>query len=298
MKPSIVIFGKNGQVGYELNQRMQSLGKVTALDSKQADFSSPDSVVQVLETHKPDIIINAAAHTAVDKAETESDLSYLINSETPGKIAAYAKRNNSLLIHYSTDFVFDGKQDTAYLESDITNPLGVYGASKLQGDINIQQSGCQYLIFRTSWVYGLRGKNFLLTMLRLAHDREQMKVVNDQIGSPVWCGFIARATSSIVEQIINSNNLAEIPQSIQGLYNLTAKNYTSWYGFAKKILQLDPDKENQKCKSLLPIPASEYPTPAQRPNWSVLDNSKLINTFSVDVPDWESQLKDCFNNNA
>jgi dTDP-4-dehydrorhamnose reductase len=298
MKPSIVIFGKNGQVGYELNQCLATLGNLIALDSKQADFSSPDSVVEVLETHKPDIIINAAAHTAVDKAETESELAYLINSETPGKIAAYAKANNSLLIHYSTDFVFDGKQDTPYLETDETNPLGVYGASKLQGEINIRQSGCQHLIFRTSWVYGLRGNNFLLTMLRLAHEREQMKVVSDQLGSPVWCGFIAKTTADIVEKIITTYPLSEIPESIQGLYNLTANNYTSWFGFAEKILQLDPNKDKQKCHSLLAIPASEYPTPAQRPHWSVLNNDKLINTFSVSLPDWESQLMDCFNKNS
>ena len=284
MQPSIVIFGKNGQVGYELNQRLSSLYKVIALTSKEADFSKPDAVAKILEQLKPDIIINAAAHTAVDKAETERDLAYLVNSETPAIIANYCKQHHSLLIHYSTDFVFDGQNDKAYLETDNTNPLGVYGASKLQGEEKIQQSGCQHLIFRTSWVYGLRGHNFLLTMLRLAHEREQMKVVNDQLGSPVWCGHIAATTVKVLEHILlasnsshapskNSGNLDVLP-SMQGVYNLTANGHTSWYGFASKILQLDPSKKSQKCNLLLPIPTSEYPTPAARPKWSVLDNSK------------------------
>lgn len=242
MKPLIVLFGKNGQVGYELNQQLKSKYKVIALGSQEADFSKPEVVVKVLQQLNPDIIINAAAHTAVDKAETEIELAYLINSETPKAIAVYAKENKSILIHYSTDFVFNGQHNQAYVETDETNPLSVYGASKLKGEEGIRLSGCQYLIFRTSWVYGLRGQNFLLTMLRLAHDREQMKIVDDQMGSPVWCGHIACSTVKIVDSILNSNPSSDkpvLPKSIQGIYNLTAKGYTSWYGFAKKILQLD-----------------------------------------------------------
>jgi len=278
-----------------LNQHLAHLGVVTALGSQDADFSSPDSVVQVLEKYKPDIIVNAVAHTAVDKAESESELAYLVNSETPGRIANYAKTSNSLLIHYSTDFVFDGNHNKAYLETDTTNPLGVYGASKLAGEKLIQQSECKHLIFRTSWVYGNRGHNFLLTMLRLAHNLEQMKVVEDQIGSPVWCGYIAQTTALVLEQLINNYRLSHIPDSLYGLYNLTASNYTSWYGFAKKILELDPNKLQQKCKLINAIPTSEYPTPAQRPKWSVLDNSKLTNTFCLTIPTWEEQLENCFN---
>ena len=295
MKPSILILGKNGQVGYELNLRLAHLGNLIVLGSQDADFTSPDSVVKVLEKHQPDIIINAAAHTAVDKAETESELAYLVNAQTPGKIADFAKTTNSLFVHYSTDFVFDGMHDKAYLETDKTNPLGVYGASKLAGEKLIQQSACKHLIFRTSWVYGKRGNNFLLTMLRLAHNLEQMKVVNDQIGSPVWCGYIAQTTATVLEQLINTYHLSEIPESIFGIYNLTARNYTSWHGFAKKILELDPDRSMQTCKSVLAIPSIEYPTPAQRPKWSVLDNLKLQQTFSIDVPNWEKQLIECFN---
>ncbi|MFK5984470.1 MAG: dTDP-4-dehydrorhamnose reductase [Pseudomonadota bacterium] len=302
MQPAIVIFGKNGQVGYELNQRLAVMGNITALGSQQADFSSADSVVEILQQLKPDIIVNAAAHTAVDKAETESQLAYLINSETPARIAAYAEQNKCLFIHYSTDFVFDGEHKQAYLETDKTHPLGVYGASKLQGEESIIHSGCSHLIFRTSWVYGMRGGNFLLTMLRLAHQREQMKVVSDQLGSPVWCGHIAQTTQLILENLI-SNYSADsafsaelIPKSLQGLYNLTASDYTSWFDFACKILELDPNKEKQICKSILPIPASEYPTPAQRPQWSVLNNDKIINTFAVPIPAWQEQLQECFNN--
>ncbi len=299
MQPIIVIFGKNGQVGYELTQCFNNFiskrgGKLITLGSQEADFTSPDSVVKILENLKPDIIINAAAHTAVDKAESESDKAYLINSESPAKIAAYAKQNKALLVHYSTDFVFDGEHKKAYLETDKTHPLGVYGASKLQGEKNIIASGCQYLIFRTSWVYGLRGANFLLTMLRLAHEREEMKVVKDQIGSPTWSGHIAKTTQVVLEQLISKYSLTDIPQSVQGIYNLTATDYTSWYDFAAKILQSDPNKASQKCQSLVAIPATEYPTPAKRPKWSVLDNNKIKNQFSVVIPNWEEQLKACF----
>jgi len=300
MQPVIVLFGKNGQVGFELNKHLRNIGKVSVFDSKEADFTKMDSVISILEKIKPDIIVNAVAHTAVDKAESEEELAYSINVEAPAKIAQFAKQNGCLLVHYSTDFVFDGERENenakAYLETDITNPLSVYGSTKLQGEQAIIASDCVHLIFRTSWVYGLRGSNFLLTMLRLADEREEMKIVKDQLGSPVWCGHIAYTTAEVLKNLLNEHTLSQIPNSVQGVYNLTASNHTSWFKFAKKILELDPNHSQQRCKSLLGIPAIEYPTPAVRPKWSVLDNTKIIKQFEVEIPSWESQLTSCFKN--
>jgi len=291
-KPEIVVFGKTGQVGHELLCALEEIANVHSFDIDEVDFTKESSIMAALHKVKPDIIINAVAYTAVDKAEQDLNLAHQVNARGPKVIAEYAKQSDTLFIHYSTDFVFDGKNDTPYLETDKPNPVSVYGSTKLEGEELVLNSGCKCIILRTSWVYGLRGANFVLTMLRLSHQLEQLKVVDDQIGSPVWCGYIAQTTAKIIENLLqDSPDLSQIDDNKLGLFNITASTYTSWYGFAQTILDSDPDKEKQTCHSLLPIPSSEYPTPAIRPNWSVLDNSKLQNTFSLEIPSWEEQFQ-------
>ncbi len=297
MPIKIVVFGKNGQVGYELCWRLHgSAGfELKCFDSQAADFMKPDTVLAKLEQYRPDIIINAAAYTAVDKAESEREKAYQINAVTVAMIAQYAQTQGSLLVHYSTDFVFDGGKDRAYREDDQPRPLSVYGASKLEGDRAIVESGCQHLIFRTSWVYGLRGKNFLLTILRLLRERQELSVVADQWGSPVWCGHIAQTTLTIIAGFVEQGCLEFQPQ-YSGIYNLTASDHTTWHGFASQIQQIDPNQSEQICKQLHAITTEQYPTPARRPAWSVLDNHKISHTFAVKIPPWKEQLQQCFLN--
>lgn len=291
-KPEIVVFGKNGQVGHELLNALSDIAQVHSFDMDVVDFTKEKTISATLKQIKPDIIINAVAYTAVDKAEQDEELAYQVNARGAQVIAEFAEKYNTLFIHYSTDFVFDGNSDKPYLESDTPNPLSVYGKTKLAGEELVLNSGCKAIILRTSWVYGLRGANFLLTMLRLAHELEQLKVVDDQLGSPVWCGHIAQTTADIIKNLLaDSADLSEIAPNKLGLFHLTASTYTSWYDFAKNILQHDPNKEKQTCHSLSPIPSSEYPTPAERPKWSVLDNSKLQNTFGLSIPSWQEQFE-------
>ncbi|MBF0264054.1 MAG: dTDP-4-dehydrorhamnose reductase [Gammaproteobacteria bacterium] len=299
-KPKILLLGVNGQVGYELCRKIETIGELIALERSQADFSHPLKVVEILNQYQPHIIINAVAYTAVDKAEEEAELAYQVNKETPQEIARYAKKHNCLLIHYSTDFVFDGLSNSAYVENSQTAPLSIYGKSKLAGDEAILDSGCASVILRTSWVYGLRGKNFLLTIRNLATTKEQLAIVDDQIGSPTWCGFIAQATKDILLKILHQMDkdfdLSQIPENYLGLFNLSASNSTSWYQFARELISLDPNKANHICKQILPIPSSDYPTPAHRPEYSVLDNAKIANIYAIKVPTWEQQLKKCQQN--
>jgi len=291
-KPEIVVFGKNGQVGHELLNALSNIAIVHSFDMDVVDFTKEKTITATLKQIKPDIIINAVAYTAVDKAEQEQDLAHQVNARGPQVIAEFAEKYNTLFIHYSTDFVFDGQSDKPYLESDIPNPLSVYGSTKLAGEELVLNSGCKSIVLRTSWVYGLRGANFVLTMLRLAHKLEQMKVVDDQLGSPVWCGYIAQTTAKIIENLLHdSPDLSHIDENKLGLFHITASTYTSWYGFAQAILEKDPNKKQQICHELSPIPSSEYPTPAERPKWSVLDNSKLQSTFNLDIPSWEEQFE-------
>lgn len=289
----IVLFGKNGQLGHEFVRQLSVQyapfkAQLFAFDRNSADFTDTQSVIQHLQVVKPDIIINATAYTAVDQAESDAATAYAVNAQTPAAIADYARKHHCLLIHYSTDFVFDGKQQTPYTETDTPNPLGVYGRTKLQGDEAIMQTGGRYFIFRTSWVYADYGHNFMRTMLRLAHEKTELRVVDDQIGSPTWVGHIAHATLEILKRYLTEHSALEY-----GLYNLSANNYTSWHGFAQKILQLDPRRAQQTCHKVVPIKTQEYPTPATRPSWSVLDNQKLANRFGLTIPTWESQLQQC-----
>ncbi len=282
----ILILGKQGQIAWELQVTLASLGNVTVFGSQELDLANPDQIRERVRQVQPNIIANAAAYTSVDKAETEPELCAAINATAPGILAELALESQALLVHYSTDYVFDGSKTSPYLETDITNPLGVYGASKLAGEQAIIQVDCPHLILRTTWVYGNRGKNFLLTILRLAAERSELKIVSDQIGAPTWSRSIAEATSQIVAQCGDD-------RSLRSLYNLSAAGTTSWHGFASQIVSqyqaLHPDR-HLTIQNILPIPASDYPTPAQRPANSVLDNSKILADFGVQLPDWNLSL--------
>lgn len=290
----ILLIGPTGQVGWELQRCVQPLGEVftvgrapTGVAQAFIDLSDPDSIRRVLREIKPTIILNAAAYTAVDKAEQESELAHTINGTAPGILAEESLRLKSLLIHYSTDYVFDGSHSQAYTETDAVNPLCVYGTSKLAGEQAICAVGGQYFIFRTAWVYGLRGKNFLLTMQRLAKERDELKIVADQIGAPTWSQMIAQATALILAQLRSPLYSSDI-EGLSGIYNLTSAGQTNWYEFAKAIIaQLD------KQPRMLPITTADYPTPAKRPAYSVLSNTKLAQTFGISLPTWDKALEIC-----
>lgn len=282
---NILILGKNGQIGWELCRTTPTLGNIVAMDYPEIDLANPDSIRSAVRSVKPSIIINAAAYTAVDKAESEPDLAMSINGKAPGIIAEEAKRIGAVLVHYSTDYVYDGEKRTPYVETDAPNPLNVYGKTKLAGDLAIQAAGMPHLILRTSWVYGWRGNNFLLTMLRLAREREELKVVDDQIGAPTWSVEIAKATSQIVSQGIRNHI---------GIYHMTACGYGSWFEFAKGIFECDPNRDEQKLRRLLPVSTKEFGSAAVRPAYSVLNNDKLFSAFGIRLPDWQRQLHLCF----
>ena len=271
----ILLFGKNGQVGWELNRTLLPLGQVVALNRKSADLSDPESLRNIVREIKPDVIVNAAAYTAVDLAEKEEELSITINALSPGVLAEEAKTLNALLVHYSTDYVFDGAKMSPYLEGDTTAPINAYGRSKLAGEEAIRASDCDHLILRTSWVYSVRGHNFLRSILRLASEREELSIVNDQLGSPTWARLIAETTSHILRA---SHDERTAGRFVSDLYNLTSAGSTSWFGFSQKIIELarHTDKSLQlRVKKLNPIPTSDYPTPASRPMRTVLSLSLI-----------------------
>ncbi len=278
----ILITGRDGQVGWELQRTLAPLGEVVALDRKALDLANADAIRTTLRAVNPDIIVNAAAYTAVDQAEKEVDLAMAINGRAPGLMAEEAKKSGALLVHYSTDYVFDGSGDAAFSEATPTGPLNVYGRSKLAGEQAIQAIGGRYLILRTSWVYGLRGKNFLNTMLRLAQEREELRVVADQIGAPTWSRLIAGATALALAR---SN-------PCEGLYHLTSGEATSWHGFTAAILELTRDQRTKE-PLLTGIPATDYPLPAERPSNSRLSCTKLKNDAGIALPHWRDALALC-----
>jgi dTDP-4-dehydrorhamnose reductase len=291
----ILILGKQGQVAWELQVTLATLGNVTVLGSQELDLANPDRIRELVRQIRPDIIVNAAAYTAVDKAESEPDLCMSINATAPGVLAELAREFQALLIHYSTDYVFDGTKISPYLETDPTNPLSVYGASKLAGERAIIEVDCPHLILRTTWVYGNRGKNFLLTILRLAAEKPELKIIADQMGAPTWSRAIAISTAQIVAQCHRDSRSERLRQrsSIRGVYNLSAAGKTSWHGFASEIVSQYrsqyPDRQ-LAVQNIIPIPTSEYPTPAKRPANSILDNSKILADFGVQLPDWQLSL--------
>ena len=285
----ILLTGAQGQVGFELQRSLACLGEVNATDRHTLDLSDDDAIRLFIQTYKPDLIVNAAAYTAVDKAETEYDLAMQLNARAPKVMAEEAKKLDIPLIHYSTDYVFNGQNTLPWLEQDLTDPVNVYGKTKLLGEQGIAETGVAHLIFRTSWVYGQRGNNFLLTMKRLATQRDELSVVDDQIGAPTWCRHIADATAHIVAQGVATNNLNQFIQQQSGIYNLTGDGVTSWHGFAKAIFDV-LEQQGEKVADLHAIATSAYPTPAQRPHYSCLNNEKLVTTFGITLPDWQDSL--------
>ncbi|MGP8439551.1 dTDP-4-dehydrorhamnose reductase [Paraburkholderia fungorum] len=287
---TILVTGVNGQVGFELARSLQGLGRVTAVDRSVLDLSNADQIRAVVREVRPALIVNPAAYTAVDKAETESALAMRINAEAPGVLAEEAKKLGAALIHYSTDYVFNGEKQGAYLEDDPTDPQNEYGRTKLLGEQAVAASGVDHLIFRTSWVYGSRGKNFLLTMLRLGAERPELKVVADQFGAPTWSNTIATLTAHVVSQAFSADDQGAWWHSRMGVYNLTACDSTSWHGFAAAIFEL---ADLEVRPNVLPIPASDYPVPAKRPSNSRLSNDKLARVFGLRAPHWKDALRLC-----
>jgi dTDP-4-dehydrorhamnose reductase len=286
----ILLLGKNGQVGWELQRTLAPLGNVIAMDQDELDLVRISDIRSKVQDLKPDVIVNAAAYTAVDKAESEPDLAMAINGAAPGVLAEEAKKIGALLVHYSTDYVFDGTKDTPYTEEDVPNPLNVYGKTKLAGEQAIQAVDGNYLIFRTSWVYGTRGQNFFLTMLRLAKEREEIRVVDDQIGAPTWCRMIAESTALILAQGINrEEGFNKYFEERKGIYHMTAGGQTSWYGFAKHIIDNIPP-EDKIVKRVIPIKTKDYSYLAQRPLYSVMSNTKLYINFGIIQNDWAQKF--------
>ncbi|KAF0205655.1 MAG: dTDP-4-dehydrorhamnose [Gallionellaceae bacterium] len=291
----ILLTGKSGQVGWELQRTLAPLGQVIALDSAELDLADADAIRRKVREIQPHIIVNPAAYTAVDKAESEPDLAMSINGIAPGVFAEEAKKLNALFVHYSTDYVFDGSKIGAYHEEDAPNPLGVYGKTKLEGERAIRAVGGNHLILRTSWVYGARGKNFLLTMLRLARERSELRIVNDQIGAPTWCRSLGEITAQMLAQLYAPGAGKEELARVSGTYHLTSAGSVSWHGFAAEIIRL---AEIQPAPNLVAIPSHEYPTPAVRPMNSVLSNDKLARTFGLHAGSWQDNLQLCMGERA
>ncbi|MGH8354600.1 MAG: dTDP-4-dehydrorhamnose reductase [Pseudomonas sp.] len=282
----ILLLGKHGQVARALQSSLAHERELVALGRDQLDLADPAQIRQQVRALKPDLIINAAAHTAVDQAEHEPELAYALNARAPGVLAEEAAALGVPLIHYSTDYVFDGSQPSPYQEDDAPNPLGVYGQSKLAGERALQAVGGEHLILRTSWVYSRHGRNFLLTMQRLLQEREELQVVDDQIGAPTWAGSIATATAQLIERWRAGQ------AGPWGTYHLCARGETSWFGFASAIAER-LKAEGKPCARLLPIPSSAYPTPARRPLNSRLNCARLQAEWGVQLPDWRAALNDC-----
>ena len=286
-KMKILLFGEKGQVGWELQRSLIPLGELVALNSTSENFcgdlTNLAGIKQTVRKIAPDIIVNAAAYTAVDKAEKEPELAQILNAEAPGVLAQEAKQLNAWFIHYSTDYVFNGTGDQPYLETDPTDPLNVYGKTKLEGEINIQSSGCAHLIFRTSWVYASYGNNFIKTILRLAQQRDKLTIVNDQVGSPTGAELIADVTAYAILTLKHN-------PEVSGLYHLVASGCTSWFDFAKFILK-HAEQANIPLKvpstALQPLKSDDYPLPAERPLNSRLNTRKLENTFDLTLPEWQ-----------
>jgi dTDP-4-dehydrorhamnose reductase len=287
-RPRILIVGAYGQVGRELQRSFSDAGEITVRDRDTVDLAEPDQVRAMVRSAAPGIILNASAYTAVDRAEAEPEVAMAVNAQAPGILAEEALRTGALLVHYSTDYVFDGSKTSPWVETDKTNPLNVYGTTKLAGEEAIRQVGGKYLIFRTSWVYGPHGSNFLLTMLRLGRERDSLNIVDDQIGAPTTSIELADATREIVSGVLAGQFGAT--ESWAGLYHMTNGGSVSWCGFAKAIFARSAFRLDGKMPEVNPISSSEYPTPARRPQNSCLSNERLSARFGVQLAPWEAAL--------
>lgn len=302
--PRLLVVGPHGQVGWELLRTLAPLGEVITAgrsgsnpgantgSNVPVDLSRPQTLREAVATVRPAVVINAAAYTAVDRAEEEEALAMTVNATAPGVLAEACRAVGAVLVHYSTDYVFDGSKGVPLSEDDAPNPLNVYGRSKLVGEQAVAGAGATYLVLRTSWVYGLRGRNFLLSMRRLAAERDSLRIVDDQLGSPTWARMIAQATALLLARgLVAPDWLA----ARSGLYHLSAAGQTSWFGFARRIFELAPPGGRQHPHGLQldPITSTDYPTPAARPRYSVLDNRRLRETFGLALPDWDTSLMAC-----
>ncbi len=289
----LMVTGANGQIGWELNRSLAALGKVLAPDRRQCDLSRSDQLPKLISDLKPDVIVNAAAYTAVDDAEREEMLAMTVNGAAVGVMAQEARRTGALLVHYSTDYVFDGRKDGPYTEEDPPHPINAYGRSKLEGEIAVRDAGGSYLILRTSWVYSPRGRNFLRTILRLSREREELRIVADQTGAPTSAAQIAQATAAAIDAAVRERAEGRFAS---GLFHLTASGATSWHGFAAAILEgatrhalLAPSR----VPRLVPIASEEYPCPAARPKNSRLAGDRLKRRFGIALPCWKEGLSLC-----
>ena len=286
----ILITGRNGQLGWELRRTLAPLGPVTAVDVEEMPLDDTDAIRRVVRKLRPSLIVNAAAHTAVDRAEDEPDLALAVNGVAPAVLADEVKRLGGGIVHYSTDYVFDGAKKQAYDEGDPPRPAGVYGETKLAGEAAVRGVGVPHLILRTSWVYGARGSNFLRTILRAAAAGKPLRVVDDQHGAPTWCRMLAEATALVLAQ----TGAALRPDALEdygGTYHLTGGGATTWFGFAEAILALAPQPVRDACPGITPVPTRAYPTRARRPANSRLDGSKFRETFGFSLPDWRESLE-------
>jgi dTDP-4-dehydrorhamnose reductase len=288
----ILVTGADGQVGWEVRRALAPLGRVVAARRSDADAADGEALRALVRRVRPSVIVNAVAYTAVDRAESERDLAFAVNAEAPKVLAEEAERAEAIVVHYSTGYVFDGTKEGAYTETDVPAPLGAYGASKLAGDLAVMASGAAHLVFRTSWVYSARGTNFLRTMLRLARERDELSVVDDQRGTPTPARLIAATTAAVLARCVASGpGTLVLPEQWWGLYDLTARGETTWYAYARRILAMDPRRSEQRCAEPTPVSTASYPTAARRPAHSVLDVGKLERTFGLRMPDWEGELE-------
>ena len=289
-RPRILLIGANGQVGWELRRTLAGLGEVIAASIEggygpAVDLLDQGLLSKLVDESRPDAVVNAAAYTAVDKAETDRDIARRINADAVGELGTLLAARGTPIIHYSTDFVFDGAAQCPYKETDTPRPQNVYGETKLGGETALMESGAPALVFRTSWVYGARGANFLLTMLRLFREKDELRIVDDQVGSPTWSRMLAELTALVLYRVLRGDlDLKEVG----GLYHLTGSGQVSWFGFASAILA----RSGLDCR-LIPITTAEYPAPAKRPAYSVLDNTKFQQTFGLAMPDWRESLEQC-----
>jgi len=307
MRLKILLTGKGGQIGSELQCLLPRLGDLVAPDRRELDLLDPDSIRRVVRNIRPQLVVNAAAYTAVDAAEADEANAHAVNAIAPAVLAEEAKKLGAAVVHYSTDYVFDGAKATPYDEMDPANPISVYGKTKLAGELAIRSSGVPHLIFRTAWVYATRGRNFLLTILRLATEKEELRIVRDQTGAPTCASEVAAATTKILADICERNNGGPLFPEVSGTYHMSAAGQTTWHDFAKTILEAARATSDNIvwlaaatggrpliARRVIPISAEEFRSPAHRPAYSVLSNSRLFQTFGVALPDWRTQLQRCF----
>lgn len=299
MIPTVLITGRDGQLGFELRRTLSPVSNIIAVDIDTVDLGDLDAVRKLVRDTRPTVIVNAAAYTAVDRAESERDIAHTLNGEVPGVLAEELKRvGGKLIVHYSTDYVFDGTATQPYTEDRDPSPISVYGQTKLAGERAVEQAGVPYAVLRTEWLYATRGANFLRTILRLARDGKPLRIVADQVGAPTWARMLAESSAIIIAFFLRAS--ASEVNTLSGTYHVTAAGQTNWHDFARAILEEELARLQRLGKplawcetalaSLQPIPASAYPLPARRPGYSVLSNEKVERVFGIHLPDWRDQL--------